>query len=935
MAAHQNVRPLSLQERFELHAPYVPTITLTTLYKPDFFHYDLIASSSTGNFYLRTMPHSFERAPRWSPDALCPVQILRSICEFSAKLIQIPPGHPALKQYEEGLVTHMIEGGAKVDVHGKGEVRINLYGFAESKWTHPQITADFTNTELQGYISECLLEMSVDGVGRLRALGLARLQEVARWPGGLGITSKKNSLVLETLASPEANGTHEAVGETLIEPSPTNQPIPASTSHSPAPSTSPTTESPLSTAIPTSPAPRIQPSSSTPRLSSTSIPPLSATERPPPVITTPRPTSPLPPTKTSPTASLLEDAPKPLESTTKAGASGTLPKVSPTGTKLEAPLAASPTSTTATSAPGAAAQGSISSTTPPTPGATPEKPQATARAQAAARAKQSAAHAAMRHSSPPSGRQEKVGAAANAASGPSGTKATRTEGTHASSNGNLGGANGVAGSGSRKRKSTSPRTNLRADTEDLFNKSQKLRQTHDWRTENGPGGRTANDWRSHHSSRSNSYPSTPAHSTPRPIQHNDKPLARTPHPANLPSRPSSDTTYHQHHLNRDCRGGQQNEGARPSRFDQETMAFVQRYVVFGYPATVLVPYYAYIYRTLNYGQPNLPSHAGRATQCRPVVVPTDPRLLWRPLEAPSGVASNGTPGSQEGYHDHASATLAPPPAPFDRVISPPPHSNYSTRGNSTRSQASDFFLPPPRNYTTSQLTRDPHRQLPPNYRDLFPRATYGYDETTDFAPVTHPMEVGRPVELVAGGVELVDEQGAAVKNSDVVAKLEEGQVIHSDLSGGEWQVVGEGRKTSKWVDTQAQTTPTPVAGPSRLPGPSRPPTQGRLPPRRAAVGKSKLSEVYNADEDSGTDMETGSSGEFLHHRSEAWELTKIGRQNELDVGERKTRAQRRFKASQKQHWQEKLSRWEEQKKMNRGGNTKDARRRFWVEEFEQ
>ncbi|KAK4698297.1 hypothetical protein P7C70_g7984, partial [Phenoliferia sp. Uapishka_3] len=887
MAAHQNVRQLTLQERFELHAPYIPTITLPTLYKPDYSQYDLIASSSTGNFYLRTMPHSFEKAPRWSPDILCPVQILRSICEFSAKLVAIPPGHPALKQYEDGLITHMIEGGTKMDVHGRGESRINLYGFAESKWNHPRITADFANTELQGYISESLLEMSVDGVGRLRALGLARLQEVARWPGGLGITMGESAA--ET-ASPRA-------------PASTSNPLVA---HSTSPSTPNNSLSTVSTyPSPQAPLPAAQPpsASSQPPLPTDQLPPANETS---PSASTAQPTS--PPLSTQ----LSEKSSGPPTAT---GTNGATTPVSPNGTGLATQSTALPTSTDPTSA-----KPTTPSKLAPQPAvASPQNitngEQTSARAQALARAKQVAAHITMRHSSSPTASQTQP--TSNGAQERSSTGASSKNSGQSASKANSNSTSGSAASGSRKRKSTSPRNNLRADTDDLFNKSQKLRQTHDWRTENGPGGRTANDWRGHSTQNSIQSPTTSSRLPPRPAQHVNERLARTPHQANLPLRPSADTSYRQHHPNSDSRGDHRGTEARPSRFDHDGMGFVER--------------------ALNYGQPDRPVQLARPTQPRPTnVAPTDPRLMWRPIDATQPLVSGEgrTDGTRAQHTAESSPALAAPLPPFDRVISPPPHSNYSTRGHSTRSQASDFFLPPPRNYTTSQLTRDPHRQLPPNYRDLFPRATYGYDETADFAPVTHPMEVGHPVELVAGGLELVDEQGAAVRNSDVVAKLEEGQVIDSDLSGGEWQVVGEGKKTSKWVDAQAQTTPTPVAGPSRLPAPSRPPTQSRLPPRRPAIGKSKLSTVYNADEDSGTDMETGSSGEIFHHRSQAFELTKICRQNELDVEERKTRAQRRFRASQKRHWQEKLSRWEEHKKMNGGGNTKDARRRFWAEESE-
>ncbi|KAK4698426.1 hypothetical protein P7C70_g7849, partial [Phenoliferia sp. Uapishka_3] len=820
MAQFQNWRQLTLRERFELQAPFLPTESATTLYKPDQAHFDLVGNTATGNYGLQALPHKLERTPQWTVHIISTCSGIRGFCKLGAKLVVIPPEHPALGYFEPGFVTHMIEGGAEMDVHGKGKVHVELYGMGVDQWSNPQVQADFSQVELHGYASERLIEISVEGCGRLRARGLARLQELARRPGGLGITLGGQPL-------------HEENNEDEL---PTYSPPP--------------------------PSPPGYSSSSNATSSGEGVAGNTSGAQTDAAANGPTPVAPTPTVSTP-------------------GNATSLPEAGPVVPVLPLPV--------------------------PTPQNSASASQPSARATAAAKAKQSAAHAQRRHASPPQGSRPQVittGAPASGAAPPGTVKARQDEGSPRTD------ANSGA-SGSRKRKSTSPRINLRADTEELFNKSQKLRQTHDWRAENGPGGRTASDWRGQPPPRHTPYPATPSRLSPRAAPAAVERPARARQNNELPPRPSEEVLHHQHHLNQDCRGGRQGEepwkngastGARPSRFDVDRMGFDNR--------------------TLNYGNPIPSNQAARPTPCQPVNLgPSDPRLSHRPIEVPSSMGSGrgmneGITG-QAGRTLHGPPTLAPPLPPFDRVISPPPHSNYSTRGHETRSQASDFFLPPPRNYTTSQLTRDPHRSLPPNYRDLFPRATYGHDETVSFTPVTTPMERSRPIELAAGGVELVDTNGRILRNSEVIGKLEEGQVVESKLDGEGWEVVGK-KKASKPANPPANTPAAPVAGPSRL------------PPRRAAIGKSKLSTVFSADEDWVEDMETGSSGEFFHHRSQAQELTKTGRQNELDIVERKTRAQRRFKASQKRHWQEKLSKWEEYKKVNGGVNTRDARRKFWI-----
>ncbi|KAK4698218.1 hypothetical protein P7C70_g8064, partial [Phenoliferia sp. Uapishka_3] len=194
------------------------------------------------------------------------------------------------------------------------------------------------------------------------------------------------------------------------------------------------------------------------------------------------------------------------------------------------------------------------------------------------------------------------------------------------------------------------------------------------------------------------------------------------------------------------------------------------------------------------------------------------------------------------------------------------------------------------------------------------------------------MEVSRPVEVTAGGVELVDTDGRVLRNSEVIAKLEEGEVVESKLDGEGWEIVGKrkaGRSSSS--SSQDQASNASAARPSRPPSSAPVASSSRLPPRRAAPGKSKLSTVYNADEDWVDDMDTGSSGEFIHHHSEIHELTKIRQQNDLDTQERRTRPQRTFRAMQKWVWQEKLRRWEEHKKVIGKGWKAATRRTFFLE----
>ncbi|KAK4698413.1 hypothetical protein P7C70_g7863, partial [Phenoliferia sp. Uapishka_3] len=826
--AAQQVRQLTLQERFELQAPFLPTNIVTNLFKPDQPTFDLVANTSTTNNGLRALPHTLERTPRWSNDAICPASIVRSFCEYGAKLVAIPPGHPALEQFEEGLVAYMIEGGAKMEIHGKGKVDVNLYVFAEGKWNHPQLQTDFQTPDFQGYVSERLVETSVDGMGRLRALGLARLQEIAREKGGLG-----------------------QIGRGL----PANAPL---VDLPTPPQVAPT---------PPRPSPPSGTSQASPHVPQTT----SSMQSPPPY---------------SPPARVR---------TNDEGATPT-PTVSPTGTRPSTPNTGSPTSTEATETPGPE-EGRLQEQGP-----TPLQGDVggrglTARAQAAARLKQIAAHIERRHALSSSAQQPRAESATPAMQG----LATSDPSSLGSVDSNI-----TATSGSRKRKATPPRPNLRADTEELFNKNQKQRQTHDWRAENGPGGRTASDWRPQQGPRSSPYLSTPTRNAPRPSSshenHNRPAQARQA--ASLPPRPSSEVIIHQHHHNQECRGRchfeqGSNRGSvpsRPTRFD------------------IVGP--GFDYRTLNYGDSASAPQQNRQTQVRTVVDVNggDSRLSQSPV---AGRGSQATAGA--GQHNERSTSapsqLAPALPPFDRVISPPPYSDYSTRP--ARAQATDFYLPPPRNYTTSQLTRDPHRSLPPNFHDNFQRATY--DETSLFSPVSTPMERSRPMALAAGGVELVDSDGRVLRNSEVIAKLEVGEVVESKLDGEGWEVVGK-KKASKHTNPKAtpQTSNAPIAGPSRL------------PPRRAAVGKSKLSNVISANEEWVDDMETGSSGEFLHHRSEARELTKIQRQNELDVQERKTRLDRKWKATEKRDWQEWLRKWEEHKKVKGAAIEAETRRIFFI-----
>ncbi|KAK4698219.1 hypothetical protein P7C70_g8065, partial [Phenoliferia sp. Uapishka_3] len=587
MAQSLLLRQLTLRERFELQAPFLPTDSPTTLYKPDQANFDLVGNMTTGNFGLRALPHKLERMPHWTVHIVSTCSGIRTFCQLGAKLVAIPPEHPALAHFPPGFVTHMIEGGAEMDVHGTGRTHVELYGMGVDLWNDSQVREDFLQVDFHGYASERLIEISVEGCGRLRARGLARLQELARRPGGLGIT----------LEQQPARGNQ---GEDRLP------------SYSPA---TPAADPPPTYSPPT-PAPSPAPSTTTGR------------ER----------------------ASTTADTPTSTERITEVGTPGVV-----TPLVAAAPPEASTSSLANPSRPQASQ--------PESQGAHEQQPfgpppELTARATAAARAKQTAAHAARRHKSPPGPTyRPPIALATNSgASTSAGNLGARQE--HGTSK-----VDGQAGvSESRKRKSTSPRTNLRADTEELFNKSQKLRQTHDWRVENGPGGRTANDWRGQPPPHQTSQPTTPSRLPPHPASYPTTPTY-------LPPRPSNDTTHHQHHLNQNCRGNHQGERAggngasgsgRLTRFDQRGAGFDNR--------------------ALNYGETYQPS--APQTQCRPVNAAINNPHLRNKTESRISAASGQDLGQQvrsyttigSGMKTHRNSSrqvvhgipgLAPPPSPFN------------------------------------------------------------------------------------------------------------------------------------------------------------------------------------------------------------------------------------------------------------------------------
>ncbi|KAK4699372.1 hypothetical protein P7C70_g6888, partial [Phenoliferia sp. Uapishka_3] len=185
MAQNLNWRPLTLRERFHPLAPHTSTDHVPTLYKPDLPRFDLVGNTSTSNYGLQVIPHSFSTSPEWESDVLTTIAGMRGFCPATARIVEIPTTHRAHLQYGQGRLSHMIAGGAEVDVQGVGRTRINLYGFAEGCYNNPRIAADFSQADFHGYASQRLIELSVEGCGRLRKRGLARLQEIAEEEGGL------------------------------------------------------------------------------------------------------------------------------------------------------------------------------------------------------------------------------------------------------------------------------------------------------------------------------------------------------------------------------------------------------------------------------------------------------------------------------------------------------------------------------------------------------------------------------------------------------------------------------------------------------------------------------------------------------------------------------------------------------------------------------
>ncbi|KAK4698217.1 hypothetical protein P7C70_g8066, partial [Phenoliferia sp. Uapishka_3] len=168
-------RELSLQERFRSLASYTASEVVPSFHYPDNSNLDAQASTSNGSLGFRLIPHHFETCPRWDNDLIMTTSGMREVCRKEARVVKISPGHRAWLQYGGRLVEYMIEGGAEIDIYGRGSQHVNIYGFAEDKWDDPTIGLHYLDSSFHGYISERLFEAIIDGLGRQRTQGLGRL----------------------------------------------------------------------------------------------------------------------------------------------------------------------------------------------------------------------------------------------------------------------------------------------------------------------------------------------------------------------------------------------------------------------------------------------------------------------------------------------------------------------------------------------------------------------------------------------------------------------------------------------------------------------------------------------------------------------------------------------------------------------------------------
>ncbi|KAK4698395.1 hypothetical protein P7C70_g7881, partial [Phenoliferia sp. Uapishka_3] len=1061
MAQSSTTRELSLQERFRALASYTATDVVPSFHYPDNSGLDAQASTSNGALGFRLIPHHFETCPRWDNDAIMTVSGMRKICRKEAKVIKIPPGHRALLQYGSRLVEYMIEGGAEIDVYGRGSQHINIYGFAEDRWSDPTIGLHYQEPGFHGYISERFFEAIIDGLGRQRTQGLGRLVASSiETEGGIRKEVTRGKFKTSRLVSqPKADQRSLAIlATTCLAPAPTASPTTqralspspgsqletqtvALTPHTPSPTVHALTParkmSPTTGTSPSAPKPGQHPLHTTSKASTK--PSASAANRKssPPSPTTasapadgqrlsrrPSPQATLLATAqikpAVPSSTLVAQKPAPQVSVAKNGqpASPSSNLVAPAMERSEGmstpakqgenihhlsgaqkrklrriarsvklAVAAAKSATTATTLTTA------SPTASPTraPLSPPSVSLASCRASAAATLREVTARAEQRNAitHPLPARPMAVNSVQRLA--PLEVLAPGISSAKVYASGelevqkkksriaNLTILELEAELESRKRKSSPTQPSLRGDTESLFRRNARLRQPHDWRTEEGP------DSRNNGNIRSNLSDPLSLNKARYPGSLDDVPYPRTPVRA---SQHNSNESHLGNYYDRDYQDGNGREGrglgrglqrpialndGRPSRFDQGSYYpgnLGGRYVLPHFTSATLADQNQRS-SILDYGEQlhTSPTQARAAREPeqhlsrQPIAVPQVPTKgpkFSRPdiigssslvgafaqtLEKPTTYGK--TTSQAENTTIVSKLEKNVPTTGFSRVVCPPPSAQHSLRAT-----AASFF-PTPASFAPETST-DPRTRPPPSsYSSHF------YPPSFDLLPGGPPKPTtvfaAGSAQLVAGEIEAVESNRAGM------VKKEESDVFGPGLEESGWEVVKRSKKVgacavsnNSRMLTRSRATKGEVSQTGqtqvrlrRLPGdigqqtdalhtvqdvkpvvasPARPSLRpgASFKPTLSSIGATRIEDEWT------TEMDMEISGEPLLDQGESWELTKTHRQNKVAKSSLKTREQRKSREFFKWLGQEEIRLWEEFKKENGPLRIGGLKKKEWV-----
>ncbi|KAK4699108.1 hypothetical protein P7C70_g7157, partial [Phenoliferia sp. Uapishka_3] len=1070
MAHDSTTRELTLQERFRLLASYAATEVVPSFHYPDNSGFDALATTSNGSLGFRVVPHHFETCPRWEVDLITTISGMRDLCRKEARVVKLPHGHRALLQYGGHLVEYMIEGGAEIDVYGRGPLQINIYGFAEDKWSDPTIGLHFQEKGFHGYASERLFEAIVDGLGRQRTQGLSRL--VARSMANEGEVredvTRGSFIPTSTNKSPVANGGNAAIlatasispttGEAgalvpVAKSSPKTVSATSSTRKLQRTLSPPTLikSSPLATASvvtrETSPPATAEPSVTEKRTPGATTP-TSATPKParqPVAATLAQKSSPslsTAPTssKTGTTTSISSNA-----STRKASPPAQTPpihqkRVSPTSAKPTGPNMVASTSTTtaapimggtglvappmvrseAMSAPGksgekarplsgaqrrklkrfaiavklaVAGATTATSTTTASPIRAPTSPPASTslascRASAAATLREVTARAELRnaqtHPLPPRpmavNTVQRLSPLEVLAPGISVPKVTAPGESRLQERKpwilDLTEDELTAELESRKRKSSPTQPNLRGETDNLFRRNARLRQGHDWRTEDVFDGRNYGT-----STQPENYP-TSTNEPQYPGRLDEAPYPRTPERSTLRDGTLEYRPSYYHDRDYQAENGRERRGdgrglqrpiilnnERPSRFDQGGYYpgdFSGRYVTL-YSSQSKVPSSSRCNSMLDYGdEPQGGPKVAQAFSTRigglspsrkPVAVAQIPTK--GPTLSQGETAKNGSLVSAiehclqkpTTYHkatpQDGTTSIKAEITSFSRAVSPPASSKYSLRAT-----ASSFFPSSATTTAAPEASKDPRtRPSPSSYSSLF------YPPSFNLLPGGPP---GSGSVFVAGSAQLLDGEVETIKPAgDVPIKKEKEEVFGAQLAEDGWEVVTNKKKVrtrgsgggaqmltrsralqnSNEEQTQVRLRRLPresaqVSNLSYLAKDIKPvvasrgrPTLPRQPsfvPTLSSIGDTLIDDEWT------TDMDMEVSGEPHQDQGDLWELTKTRRQTKVAKAALKARDERKSKEFFKWLGQEEARLWEEFKKENGPLRIGALKKKDWV-----